>query len=807
MLKRAISSWRSYGFMIQRIINRKTESYFDPKLTIMQADFIQFLMNPKKWWIPLTFILAISLAGVSIIGYETYYKAPPIPDFVDEDGKVVISREIILEGQGVFQKYALMEYGSMFGDGAYRGPDFTAEALHQVAFYMREYHANQPDMTKMAWLGASVQVQNEIKENRYSSVSNQAKLTAAQVYATEQLAQYYSDFFLGDGKNTFQPAGYFPNEEEIKKLSSFFFWGAWVCGVERPGEEYSYTHNWPYDPTAGNTPTPSVTLWTIIGSLGLMLGLGMVLYYHGKLDKLTDESYTENAQPLMTGTAVARFQPTPSQRATYKYFFVALLLFIVQVIAGILTVHDFVNFTTFFGYNLRDLFPITITRSWHVQLSLLWISTCWIGASFFIAPLLAPNEPANQKKIINTLFVAIVVLGAGTLVSIYGGPKGFFENWYWFGHQGWEYVEPGKLWQGLLFLILATWAVTLYRALKPAIRLGQPWQLPNWLVYATGSIVLLLISGFIATPKTNFVIADFWRWCVIHMWAEAFFEVFTTVLVGYFMVMMGLVSRQAAIKVIYIAALLFLGSGLLGISHNFYWNAKPVATMALGSVFSTLQVIPLILLTLEAWRFKKLPAALESSNGNGSSSGRFGMPEVFLFLVGVNFWNFFGAGVMGFIINLPLANYYEHGTYLTVNHGHAALMGVYGNLSIATIIFCSQLLTKSEFWKGRALRISFWSINAGLMLMVLMDLFPAGLLQFQAVVEKGLWFARSAEFIDSQSFQNLTWLRIVGGSIFVLGGVIPLSWAIFSSARHFKIQDRKIADAQTIREVGEEVNY
>jgi nitric oxide reductase subunit B len=750
---------------------------------------IQFLMNPRKWWLPITLILAISITGVSIIGYETYFKAPPIPDFVNEAGESVFSQKDILEGQAVFQKYALMEYGSMFGDGANRGPDFTAEALHQITQHMRAFYANQPDISKMEMLGTRIQVQREIKENRYSRATNKVKLTAAQAYACEQLTSYYLNVFNGTSKESFKPQHYIKTDQEIRQLSAFFYWGSWVCGTERPGKNYSYTHNWPYDVDAGNTPSASVTIWTIIGSLGLILGLGIVLYYHGRLEKLNDFAFTDNSSPLMTREGVANFQPTPSQQATYKYFYLAIVLLIVQVLAGILTVHDFLNFTTFFGYDVRTIFPITITRSWHVQLAILWISICWIGASFFIAPLLSPREPANQKFIINIIFALIVLLGVGSMVSIYGGPLGFFENWWWFGHQGWEYVEPGKLWQGLLFIVLALWCVTLYRALKPAIKVGQPWQLPNWLVYSTSSILILLLSGFVATPKTNFVIADFWRWCVIHMWAEAFFEVFTTVLVGYFMVLMGLVSRQAAIRVIYIATLLFLGSGLLGISHNFYWNAKPVATMALGSVFSTLQVIPLILLTLEAWRFQKLPNLVESMLSNGSAlRQKFGMPEVFLFLIGVNFWNFFGAGVLGFIINLPLANYYEHGTYLTVNHGHAALMGVYGNLSIATILFCCQLITKSEYWKGKALRISFWSINIGLLLMVILDLFPAGILQFQAVVEKGLWFARSAEFIDSTVFQGLTWMRIIGGSIFVLGGVVPLTWAIFSSASHFKKQ-------------------
>lgn len=146
----------------------------------MQANFIQFLKNLRKWWIPITLILIISLTGVAIIGYETYYKAPPVPDFVNENGESVFSQDDILGGQAVFQKYALMEYGSMFGDGANRGPDYTAEALHQIAFYMKEFYANQPDMTKMAWLGASAQVQREIKENNYTSSTNQVKLTLAQ---------------------------------------------------------------------------------------------------------------------------------------------------------------------------------------------------------------------------------------------------------------------------------------------------------------------------------------------------------------------------------------------------------------------------------------------------------------------------------------------------------------------------------------------------------------------------------------------------------------------------------------------------
>jgi nitric oxide reductase subunit B len=410
-----------------------------------------------------------------------------------------------------------------------------------------------------------------------------------------------------------------------------------------------------------------------------------------------------------------------------------------------------------------------------------------VGISFFILPLLSKREPQGQLQLINLLFGIFFVLVAGSVVGIYLGPMGMLGNLSrWLGHQGWEFVELGRLYQYMLLGVFALWAVIVYRGLKGVMDKAKPWELPNWLVYAVVCILILLVSGFVASPETNFVVADFWRWMVVHMWVEAFFEVFTTIIVGYMMVMMGLVNRQAVTKVVYLAALLFLGSGLLGISHNFYWNAKPVGTLALGSVFSTLQVVPLILLTLEAWRMQRMPSMLAKNPVRGQRSSLFAMPGVFLFLIGVNFWNFFGAGVFGLIINLPIANYYEHGTYLTVNHGHAALMGVYGNLSIAAILFALRYLVKPDSWNSSLVKISFWSINSGLILMVVLDLFPAGIHQLFTVMEKGYWFARSQEFLQSAPFQTMTWLRIVGGSVFLLGGVLPLTWIVLRSARHLK---------------------
>jgi len=766
---------------------------------------MSYIMNTKNWRGPLIFILIISLLGVGMIGYQTYVDAPPMSGFKDQQGTYVIDQKTIERGQEVFHKYALMEYGSFFGDGAQRGPDFTAEALHRMTidmsnFYLNELKSNTgraPTESDISQIREKVKL--ELKQNNFSSKENVVILSAAQTYALQELKKYYSDIFIDKNKgNGFPPKDYIKSREEIADLSSFFFWGAWVCVTERPGSSFSYTHNWPYDPVAGNTPTSPVILWSVLGLLGFVLACGIVLYFIGQYNQLPNKFFKPPKRDLFTVARVAAFTPTPTQRATFKFFFVAILLFFLQVSSGLITINDFINWLSYLGIHITEDLPVTISRSWHLMLSLYWISTCWIASSIFILPILAKKEIPGQLKLINILFISLFILVGGSLTGMVLGPLGLMGKMsHWFGHQGWEFVDFGKFYQFLLMGIFILWGVIVYRGIKPALIKHEPWNLPNWIMYSVIGIPLLFLSGFVAKPETNFVIADFWRWMVIHMWVEAFFEVFITVIVSYLMVLMGLVSRQAAIRVVYFATILFLGTGLLGISHNFYWNAKPVATMALGSVFSTLQFVPLILLTVEAWRFKNMPKIAVGDVGHNQLLD-FGFPAVFKFLVAVNFWNFFGAGVLGIIINLPIMNYFEHGTYLTVNHAHAALMGVYGNISLAALLFASRLMIRKDRWNDKIVNFSFWSINAGLMLMVVLDLFPAGSIQFKAVVEQGLWFGRSSEFMDYGVFKSLTWLRGIGASVFFFGGVIPLTWFIVTRVKSLKSKTSDIKEMDLI---------
>ena len=755
-------------------------------------NLVKWIDKRQHWWKVFVLIFAVSVAVVGYIGYKTYQYAPAIADFADARGEIVFPARSVTEGQKAFLRHGLMDYGSYLGDGGLRGPDFTAEALRHTAVWMTEYYEREwrdriPE-AEVRERFVRVHVQEELKQNRYDAATNRVTLTDAQVEAFRKLVRYYGEKFGSGGAlagaEVFAPQGYIRDAGEVENLTAFFFWGGWFCAARRPGYDYSYTHNWPYDPVAGNTPTSGILFWSVIGTLALVLSLGVVFYYYGKLDRdAVLEAQKAKAPPLALAETVDRSEPTPTQRACYKFFAVAAVLFLFQVTAGLLAIGNFLGLSW-----LEEILPVTVTRAWHSQISVLWIAVCWFAASIWVLPLICRPEPKGQLRWINALFWMLVVVAAGTVVGIPLGVHGLLgKQWRWLGLQGWEFMQLGRLFQFVLYAAFVAWLVIVVRGLAPVLRQRQTWSLPNWMVYSIVGIIFMFSAGFVARPETNFVIADFWRWCTIHMWVEAFFEVFTTILVAYFLYLMGFVSHAVAARIVYLAAVLFLGSGLIGISHNFYWNAKSIETVALGGVLSTLQVVPLVLLTVEAWRFRRLPRErIEESRAAGNGSAAFGLNEPFLFLMGVNFWNFMGAGVLGFIINLPIVNYYQHGTYLTVNHGHAALFGVYGNLAIASMLFCGRWIIGPDGWRPRLLRTTFWSLNLGLALMVALDLFPVGVHQLSVALSEGYATARSQVYIDGTIFQTLTWLRGIGVALFVCGGVLPLVWFMVSRGRCLK---------------------
>ena len=739
------------------------------------------LLN-KNYWIGHFMIVAvISVVGLIYLGTATYTGAPPLVNFTSSTGETVISREEIKKGEEVFHLRGLMSYGSFWGDGAERGPDFTADALHRTVVAMKSFYEDARSKETSRTVSQydkdaiAARVKREVRKNTWDEDANIITINPAQAHAFEELNDHYTKMFSDPEYPEFFMSGYITDPEDIRNLTAFFYWGGWVAAANRPGETYSYTHNWPYDPDAGNTPTSATNIWSIISILALFLGIGVVLYVYGQMKTLQGDPFSSNGTSLTTHDLENEYV-RPTQRATYKFFALAVILFGLQVLAGIISATDFVRP---FGLYLGDIIPFTVARSYHTLFQIFWFFMCWVGYTIFFLPRLA-KVPNGQAFLINLLFTLCIIVGAGALVGIYLGQTGILTGpaAYWCGSQGWEFMELGRAFQIILLVAFALWIAIIYRGVKPWLTKKNLWSVPAWLLYGSGIMVAFLFFGLLVTPETNFAIADYWRWMVVHMWVEVTFEVFTTVIVAYMLVQMGLVTRMMAERVIFLAVMLFLITATLGISHNFYWIAKPTGIIAIGSVFSTLQVLPLLLLTLDAWQMRQEGERANEYVAQGKQ--RFLMDGVWLFILAVNFWNIFGAGVFGSLINLPIVNYFEHGTYLTGNHAHAAMFGVKGNIALGGMLFCCMHLFHKASWNPKLIKTAFWSLNIGVALMMFLDLFPVGVYQLVAVLQEGYWYARSHEIVQGVVFQTLTYFRSIGGAVFVIGGLLPLIWFVLS---------------------------
>ncbi|MCA8916128.1 MAG: cbb3-type cytochrome c oxidase subunit I [Planctomycetes bacterium] len=761
-----------------------------PEPSVNSIGFSRLLVQKKYWPIHLIFVAAVSIIGVGYLAMETYAGAPPTADFVAPDGAIVFSVSDIERGKEVFHSRALMSYGSFWGDGAERGPDFTAEALNHTAQAMTEYYeakrARDSGLSQEDHDIITARVRREIQYNGWNEGAGTIQVSDAQAYAFTRLNEHYRRVFTDpDYPEAFHPTDYISDKEDLRALTAYFFWGGWVSGAHRPGKDYSYTHNWPYDPLAGNSPTQSTIVWSVLSILALFLGIGSVLYVYGQLRNIGDPfDSNENASLILTTKELESGleEVRPSQRLVYKFFAFAMVVFLIQVLAGVLSANDFVRTDRMLGIDIAKWFPITVVRSWHIILQIFWFFVCWIGYTIFFLPELS-RVPRGQTFLINLLFGLAVLVGAGVLFGIYLGPQGYLNEQlaYWLGSQGWEFMELGRLWQIVLLGAFVLWVFIIYRAVRPWLSRFNAWSVPAWLLYGSGIMVAFLFFGMMVSPRQNFAISDFWRWMVVHMWVEATFEVFTTVVIGYLLVKMGVVRRAVAERVIFLAVALFLLTALIGISHNFYWIAKPTPIIALGSVFSTLQVLPLLLLTLDAWRTR-----LEMRRARGAVNQghqKIALDGVWMFVLAVNFWNVFGAGVFGSLINLPIVNYYEHGTYLTGNHAHAAMFGVKGNVAIGGMLFCCRHLFRRSAWNEKLVRVVFWSLQIGLALMMFLALFPLGVYQLNIVLTDGLAQARTQEVVTGSIWSRLVYLRTIGGTLFLVGGVLPLAWFVLSRFR------------------------
>jgi len=735
-------------------------------------------MTTKKLWIGFISVIVVSFSVLLYFGREIYRQAPPVPvSVVTPDGTVLFTGQNIKDGQNVWQSLGGQEIGTVWGHGAYQAPDWSADWLHKEALFILNKLAMQQDGKPYKELSEERQaflkilLQKDLRKNTYDPKTGILRVSELRAEAINSNSKYYGGLFtndpdLSDLRNSYSiPENSLKDPARLPLLNSFFFWVSWACVTERPGQSITYTNNWPAEELVGNKPSASLLLWTGFSVIVLIAGIGLMVWYYAR--RRDEEA---NSVPLTF--PLLKESQTPSQKATVKYFWIVSALLLVQVIMGVITAHYGVEGQAFYGIPLAKLLPYSISRTWHIQIAIFWIATSWLATGLYYAPAISGTEPKFQRFGVNFLFGALLVIVLGSLAGQWMGVMqklGYIQN-FWFGHQGYEYVDLGRFWQLFLFVGLIIWLLLMGRAIWPALKQkSESRSLLLLFLISTIAIAGFYGAGLMWGRQTNLAIAEYWRWWVVHLWVEGFFEVFAAVVVAFLFVRLQLLKAATATTAVLFSTIVFLSGGILGTFHHLYFTGTPTAIMALGATFSALEVVPLVLMGFEAWDNIKL-----SRSTTWIKAYKW---PVYCFIA-VAFWNLVGAGIFGFLINPPIALYYMQGLNTTPVHGHTALFGVYGMLGIGLMLFVLRDMNKEAIWKERWIKYAFWSINIGLTAMVLISVLPIGLAQAVVSVKEGLWYARSAEFLHQPLMLTFKWLRVIGDTIFA-SGTVALAWFIF----------------------------
>ena len=715
----------------------------------------------KGWVQAVTFVMLLGFTIMAVLAMRTYALSMPLPDkIVGNNGQVIATAEQIQHGQELYQSRGLQQYGSVLGHGAYIGPDFTAEYLRlttdkAIEKYKSEGKQEPRELVKEEWR----------KGNKYDEATKTLTWSAGQTEGFSQMMDYYRESLTRSDTSL----GLFPdaikNDEELHDLVAFFGWTAWASAADRPDQNYSYTNNWPAEPNVDNKPTADLMVWSTLSLIALIGGTGLMFAIYGRWSR-TIGWHAEEA-PVLDFRQPDEVRLTPSQKAAGLFFITILVLFLLQTLVGALTEHYRVELSGFFGIDMGQLIPYTVSRTWHVQLSLFWTAAAFLAGGIFIAPLITRKEPKGQGLLTVVLFAAVVFVVLGSLLFEWLSQKGWIPENSIFSQQ-WEYLDLPRFFQILLTLGMFIWIVIVWRTLSSRLKGQRKTTMPWLFLFAGLAIPMFYAVGMLAGQRTHFSVAEFWRFWVVHLWVEDFLELFTTVMVAYIFVLLGVVRERIAISIIMMDAVLYSVGGVVGTMHHTYFAGTPSEQMAFGAFFSAAEVIPLTFLTVEAWGFMQL-GARQYSNRTKPFPHRWAV----MFLIAVGFWNFLGAGVFGFLINLPIVSYYEIGTALTANHAHGSMMGVYGMLALAFAVFALRYLIPEDKWPEKGLKFSFWALNIGLIWMVFISLLPLGAAQLYESVDKGYFEARSLNFIQSNASEVMDWLRLPGDLIF-LAGIMPL---------------------------------
>ena len=731
----------------------------------------------KRLWTILVVGMVLMFGILLLLGQQIYQQAPPIPETVKSaSGQTLFTRADIETGQNVWQSIGGMEQGSIWGHGSYLAPDWSADWLHREAEALLALSQPLPGLTAaQAEAVRKAALRDEMRTNNYDPATRAITVSDIRAAAIRQVQAHFVSLYEGnDPASLALRRDYaFPvhgrlNAEQARQVSAFYFWTAWGATTNRPGDTITYTSNWPNEPLVGNVPTTGTLLWSLASVILLLAGAGaLIAYYAKQFDVWRSDILPE--QGMAAADVLAGAVITPSMRATAKYFWVVCALFVTQVLLGIVTAHYAVEGQGLYGLPFAEYLPYAITRTWHTQLAVLWIATAWLATGLYVAPMLAGRDPKFQRFGVNFLFISLLIIVIGSFAGQWAAVHRFISDLtanFWFGHQGYEYVDLGRFGRIYLLIGLLCWIALWFRAEWPVLREKGSKSLIYLVLVSALAIGLLYGAGLMWGQHTNIAVMEYWRWWVVHLWVEGIFEVFATAIISLLFVRMGILRTSTATVMVLFATIIFLFGGVLGTFHHLYFSGTPTSVIAVGAMASALEVVPLLVVGFEAYTRHKVEHEAEWER-------TYHWP--FMFFSAVLVWNLVGAGLFGFLINPPIALYYMQGLNTTANHGHAALFGVYGMLGLGLTLYCMRGLTDVTQWNQKSLKIAFWSLNIGIAMMTLLSLLPQGILQAYASVEHGYAYARSAEFIHSPIMQALVWARVPGDVVFSVG-VFAFAW-------------------------------
>ena len=702
----------------------------------------------------------IALFMVTMLIYYTanlQKEVPPIPQQVKSvSGEVLYTYDDVVAGKGYFQQFDLMDWGTMLGMGAYMGPDFSTDFLHYRAEFLYDFYGNElysktnKDLTAVERGAVKERVKQDFREQTHL-LETTTTYTNASAAAYKSNVKYLTKLLTeGDPERAFR--GGIIRYDEAVKIAAFVDWAQLVASSYRTGTDRTWSNNWPPEPMIDQDLTflsHKISLWEFLILWTLTIVVIFLAYEY--LFKKDENDKLE--EPLKI-THLFR-----SQKKLLKYIPIVGALFVVQLIIGGYLAHLYTEPTKDFILS-QSLLPFNVLRSMHTQLAILWVAVGWLVGGLLIAPWVA-NRDHKFPWLVDVLWIALLVVAVGSIIGLYMGATGQMrETWFWLGNEGRELVNLGRLWDIGLVIGLVFWFLLIISLIRKAAT-NNP--IVSTIIWSSFAIATLYIAGMMPLHKImpNYTVDDYYRWWVIHLWVELTFELFAAGVIAFFTVSLGLITHKTAVKVMFFELFLISLSGTLGVGHHYFWQGLDEYWIAIGGIFSALEPLPLALMIVEAWKNKREKI---------HAGEKFDFSVPFMWIAGSAVLNWIGAGFFGMVINTPTISYYSHGTYLIMPHGHVALLGAFGFISIAFLYMTSRAnaLANNLVWNEKLSTIGFWVLTLGALLFAI-PTYIIGMHQTEMAMEMGYFYTRTREAIESM--RGWMWARTVPDAMMIIGGL------------------------------------